>query len=67
MADDTKIAGDKLKVFISYSRRDAADFADELTAGLVSRRSSTATTSSPASHGRIGSAGSLGNPTRSCL
>ena len=49
MADDTKIAGDKLKVFISYSRRDAADFADELTAGLVSRRSSTATTSSPAS------------------
>src|SRR5262245_50485465 len=25
---------DKLKVFISYSRRDAADFADELVAGL---------------------------------
>src|SRR6266853_1942712 len=24
----------KLKVFISYSRRDAADFADELVAGL---------------------------------
>jgi hypothetical protein len=34
MADDAKIAGDKLKVFISYSRRDAADFADEVTAGL---------------------------------
>src|SRR6516165_8089166 len=34
MADDTKIARDKLKVFISYSRRDAADFADELVAGL---------------------------------
>ena len=34
MADDAKIAGDKLKVFISYSRRDAADFADELVAGL---------------------------------
>jgi hypothetical protein len=27
-------AGEKLKVFISYSRRDAADFADELLAGL---------------------------------
>src|ERR1700704_480854 len=27
-------AGEKLKVFISYSRRDAAEFADELTAGL---------------------------------
>jgi TIR domain len=27
-------AGEKLKVFISYSRRDAADFADELVAGL---------------------------------
>jgi hypothetical protein len=34
MADDVKITGDKLKVFISYSRRDAADFADELVAGL---------------------------------
>jgi WD40 repeat protein len=34
MADDTKNAGEKLKVFISYSRRDAADFADELVAGL---------------------------------
>jgi len=31
---DVSIAGDKLKVFISYSRRDAADFADELVAGL---------------------------------
>lgn len=27
-------AGEKLKVFISYSRRDAAEFADELAAGL---------------------------------
>src|SRR5690349_17316929 len=27
-------AGEKLKVFISYSRRDAAAFADELVAGL---------------------------------
>src|SRR5215831_13207663 len=27
-------AGEKLKVFISYSRRDSADFADELVAGL---------------------------------
>jgi hypothetical protein len=34
MADDAKIAGEKLKVFISYSRRDAADFPDELVAGL---------------------------------
>ena len=34
MADDAKIAGDKLKVFISYSRQDAADFTDELVAGL---------------------------------
>jgi TIR domain len=34
MADDAKITGEKLKVFISYSRRDAADFADELVAGL---------------------------------
>jgi formylglycine-generating enzyme required for sulfatase activity len=30
---DTR-AGEKLKVFISYSRRDAASFADELMAGL---------------------------------
>src|SRR6516165_3752278 len=34
MVDDVKDAGEKLKVFISYSRRDAADFADELVAGL---------------------------------
>jgi uncharacterized membrane-anchored protein YhcB (DUF1043 family) len=27
-------AGEKLKVFISYSRKDSADFADELVAGL---------------------------------
>src|SRR5215475_10411323 len=27
-------AGEKLKIFISYSRRDAADFADEMVAGL---------------------------------
>ena len=27
-------AGEKLKVFISYSRRDSAAFADELVAGL---------------------------------
>ena len=27
-------AGEKLKVFVSYSRRDSADFADELVAGL---------------------------------
>ena len=27
-------AGEKLKVFISYSRKDFATFADELTAGL---------------------------------
>src|SRR5260370_33641263 len=27
-------AGQKLKVFISYSRRDSADFADELVFGL---------------------------------
>jgi hypothetical protein len=27
-------AGEKLKVFISYSRRDSAAFADELMAGL---------------------------------
>ena len=34
MADDTKNAGEKLKVFISYSRTDSAAFADELLAGL---------------------------------
>ena len=34
MADDFKNAGEKLKVFISYSLRDAANFADELVAGL---------------------------------
>jgi hypothetical protein len=70
MADDAKIAGEKLKVFISYSRRDAAGFADELVAGLEladSRRSSTATDSSRASRGRIVSAVSSRNPTRSCL
>src|SRR4051812_49730336 len=27
-------AGEKLKVFVSYSRRDASEFADELVAGL---------------------------------
>ena len=27
-------ASEKLKVFISYSRRDASEFADELVAGL---------------------------------
>ena len=27
-------AGEKLKVFISYSRKDSAEFADELLAGL---------------------------------
>jgi hypothetical protein len=32
MAEST--AGQKLKVFISYSRRDSSDFADELVAGL---------------------------------
>jgi WD40 repeat protein len=34
MADDTEDAGKMLKVFISYSRRDASQFADELVAGL---------------------------------
>jgi hypothetical protein len=34
MADGVKHAREKLKVFISYSRRDAADLADELVAGL---------------------------------
>jgi hypothetical protein len=34
MADDVKNAGERLKVFISYSRRDAPDFAEELVAGL---------------------------------
>jgi hypothetical protein len=28
-------AGEKLKVFISYSRKDSAAFADELVAGLA--------------------------------
>ena len=28
-------AGEKLKVFISYSRKDSATFADELVAGLA--------------------------------
>jgi WD40 repeat protein len=34
MTDDVENAGEKLKVFISYSRRDAADFAEEVVAGL---------------------------------
>jgi TIR domain len=34
MADDTKIAEEKLKIFISYSTRDTAGFAGELLAGL---------------------------------
>jgi hypothetical protein len=34
MAGDAKNAGERLKVFISYSRRDAADFAEELVGGL---------------------------------
>ncbi len=34
MAGDFQTAGERLKVFISYSRRDAADFAEELAAGL---------------------------------
>ena len=34
MSGDPKNVGEKLKVFISYSRRDAADFADELVGGL---------------------------------
>jgi hypothetical protein len=32
-------AGEKLKVFISYSRRDSAAFADELVVGLEDRGS----------------------------
>lgn len=32
MADPS--AGERLKVFVSYSRRDSTDFADELVAGL---------------------------------
>jgi hypothetical protein len=45
MADDVKHAGEKLKIFSSYSRRDAPDFADELVAGLElrTRRTITAT------------------------
>jgi hypothetical protein len=31
---DVENAGEKLKVFISYSRRDASQFADELVARL---------------------------------
>ena len=34
MVGDVKNAGERLKVFISFSRRDAADFAEELVAGL---------------------------------
>jgi hypothetical protein len=34
MADDIKNAGEKLKVFISYSRRDAPDFTENLVAEL---------------------------------
>jgi hypothetical protein len=34
MAKNAQIAGEKLKIFISYSRRDASQFADELVAGL---------------------------------
>src|ERR1700681_3742646 len=30
----TEASAEKLKVFISYSRRDSAEFADELVAGL---------------------------------
>jgi hypothetical protein len=52
-------AGEKLKVFISYSRKDSAAFADELVAGLemvASRHSSTATTWRLARIGRRDSA-----------
>jgi hypothetical protein len=34
MTEARAIATEKLKVFISYSRRDASDFADELVSGL---------------------------------
>src|SRR6516162_6777918 len=34
MAGDVKNAAERLKVFISYSRRDAADFTEELKAWL---------------------------------
>jgi hypothetical protein len=34
MAEARAIAAEKLKVFISYSRRDASDFADELVSDL---------------------------------
>ena len=52
-------AGEKLKVFISYSRKDSAAFADELVAGLelaASRHSSTATTSRRVRNGKRASA-----------
>jgi hypothetical protein len=70
MADDVKTAGEKLKVLISYSRQDAADFADELVAGFELAGFAPAIDRhdiNPASRGRIVSAGSLRNPTRSCL
>jgi len=53
-------AGEKLKVFISYSRKDSATFADELVQGSrllsTSRRFSTVTISPLARTGRCASA-----------
>jgi hypothetical protein len=53
------VGGDQqLKVFISYSRRDSSDFADELREGLElagSRRSSTVTTLPLARTGKLAS------------
>jgi len=63
MADPS---ADTLKVFISYSRKDSAEFADELVLGLEDRgfaHSSTGMISSPANLGRRDSVASLSNLT----
>ena len=61
--------GPKLKVFVSYSRKDAA-FADQLVSGLelaVLMPISISTTSRQESHGRTASAASFAMRTRSSL
>ena len=58
-------AGEKLKVFISYSRKDSTPFVDELVLGLEDRgfQFSTVMTLNRASPGRHGSADSSSSRT----
>ena len=62
-------AGEKLKVFISYSRKDSTAFVDELVLGLEDRGFTPILdmTSNRASPGRHGSADSSSSRTPLCL